>query len=246
MNDHQSRDNLFGVPNERKSFTFDEKVVSVFDDMINRSVPGYSAIIDMVAQLARRYCKSGSIIYDLGCSLGASSLSITQHMEHDDYKIIAIDNSEAMIIRLKAVLQGQKASAKQIEVKLEDVRESEIKAASMVILNFTLQFITVEDRDKLIEKISSGMQPGGVLIISEKVCFTNKEINSLFIDLYHKFKEKQGYSKLEISQKRNALENVLIPESLEKHYDRLLATDFELIETWLRYFNFASIIAFKK
>jgi len=221
-------------------------VATVFDDMINRSVPGYSAIIDMVGQLAHRYCKNGSIIYDLGCSLGASSLSITRHIEHNDYEIIAIDNSEAMVSRLKADLQNQKGATKQIKVKLEDIRESEIKSASMVILNFTLQFINVKDRDQLIKKISAGMRPGGLLIISEKVSFTNMEMNSLFIDLYHKFKEKQGYSELEISQKRDALENVLIPESLEKHYERLLAADFELIETWLKYFNFASIIAFKK
>ncbi len=221
-------------------------MATVFDDMINRSVPGYSAIIDMVGQLAHRYCKNGSIIYDLGCSLGASSLSITRHIEHNDYEIIAIDNSEAMVSRLKADLQNQKGATKQIKVKLEDIRESEIKSASMVILNFTLQFINVKDRDQLIKKISAGMRPGGLLIISEKVSFTNMEMNSLFIDLYHKFKEKQGYSELEISQKRDALENVLIPESLEKHYERLLAADFELIETWLKYFNFASIIAFKK
>ncbi|MDG0998140.1 MAG: carboxy-S-adenosyl-L-methionine synthase CmoA [Gammaproteobacteria bacterium] len=246
MNNRQSKDTLFNTPNEHRSFTFDEQVATVFDDMINRSVPGYSAIIDMVGQLAHRYCKNGSIIYDLGCSLGASSLSITRHIEHNDYEIIAIDNSEAMVSRLKADLQNQKGATKQIKVKLEDIRESEIKSASMVILNFTLQFINVKDRDQLIKKISAGMRPGGLLIISEKVSFTNMEMNSLFIDLYHKFKEKQGYSELEISQKRDALENVLIPESLEKHYERLLAADFELIETWLKYFNFASIIAFKK
>tara|TARA_Y100000385_G_scaffold48888_1_gene45378 strand:- start:491 stop:1231 length:741 start_codon:yes stop_codon:yes gene_type:complete len=246
MNNRQSKDTLFNTPNEHRSFTFDEQVATVFDDMINRSVPGYSAIIDMVGQLAHRYCNNGSIIYDLGCSLGASSLSITRHIEHNDYEIIAIDNSEAMVSRLKADLQNQKGATKQIKVKLEDIRESEIKSASMVILNFTLQFINVKDRDQLIKKISAGMRPGGLLIISEKVSFTNMEMNSLFIDLYHKFKEKQGYSELEISQKRDALENVLIPESLEKHYERLLAADFELIETWLKYFNFASIIAFKK
>ena len=246
MNNRQSKDTLFNTPNEHRSFTFDEQVATVFDDMINRSVPGYSAIIDMVGQLAHRYCKNGSIIYDLGCSLGASSLSITRHIEHNDYEIIAIDSSEAMVTRLKADLQNQKGATKQIKVKLEDIRESEIKSASMVILNFTLQFINVKDRDQLIKKISAGMRPGGLLIISEKVSFTNMEMNSLFIDLYHKFKEKQGYSELEISQKRDALENVLIPESLEKHYERLLAADFELIETWLKYFNFASIIAFKK
>ncbi|MDB2443748.1 carboxy-S-adenosyl-L-methionine synthase CmoA [Gammaproteobacteria bacterium] len=246
MNNRQSKDTLFNTPNEHRSFTFDEQVATVFDDMINRSVPGYSAIIDMVGQLAHRYCKNGSIIYDLGCSLGASSLSITRHIEHNDYEIIAIDNSEAMVSRLKADLQNQKGATKQIKVKLEDIRKSEIKSASMVILNFTLQFINVKDRNQLIKKISAGMRPGGLLIISEKVSFTNMEMNSLFIDLYHKFKEKQGYSELEISQKRDALENVLIPESLEKHYERLLAADFELIETWLKYFNFASIIAFKK
>ena len=173
MNNRQSKDTLFNTPNEHRSFTFDEQVATVFDDMINRSVPGYSAIIDMVGQLAHRYCKNGSIIYDLGCSLGASSLSITRHIEHNDYEIIAIDNSEAMVSRLKADLQNQKGATKQIKVKLEDIRESEIKSASMVILNFTLQFINVKDRDQLIKKISAGMRTGGLLIISEKVSFTN-------------------------------------------------------------------------
>ena len=246
MGNHQSRDTLFNAPYEHENFTFSEKVASVFDDMINRSVPGYSAIIDMVGQLAQRYCKNGSLIYDLGCSLGASSLSIAKNIEHNDYKIIAIDNSEAMITRFKSDLQEQKATASKIEVKLEDIRESEINSASMVVLNFTLQFISVKDRDQLIRKISAGMVPGGILIISEKISFTNKDVNNLFIDLYHKFKEKQGYSELEISQKRDALETVLIPESLEKHYERLIGADFESIETWLKYFNFASIIAFRK
>ena len=106
MGNHQSRDTLFNAPYEHDNFTFSEKVASVFEDMINRSVPGYSAIIDMVGQLAQRYCKNGSLIYDLGCSLCASSLSITEHIEHKNYELIAIDSSEAMITRHKADAQN--------------------------------------------------------------------------------------------------------------------------------------------
>ena len=183
--------------------------------MINRSVPGYSTIISMIGVLAERYCGAGSTIYDLGASLGGASFAVAQQLPNDDYRIIAIDNSEAMTSRLSAKLAalgelGGKETSR-IECRHEDLRDSKIEDASMVILNFTLQFIEPAAREALMRKIYDGMLPGGLLIISENIQFPDPALNELFIDLYHRFKETQGYSKLEISHKRAALDNVLIP-----------------------------------
>ena len=246
---HANTDRVFATERLPTAFAFDDQVASVFEDMINRSVPGYSTIISMIGVLAERYCGAGSTIYDLGASLGGASFAVTQQLPHDDYRIIAIDNSEAMISRLSAKLAalgelGGKETSR-IECRHEDLRDSKIEDASMVILNFTLQFIEPAAREALMRKIYDGMRPGGLLVISEKIQFPDPALNELFIDLYHRFKETQGYSKLEISQKRAALENVLIPETLAAHRERLNGAGFHSVDTWFQCFNFASMVAFK-
>ncbi len=245
---------MFATERLPTAFAFDDQVASVFEDMINRSVPGYSTIISMIGVLAERYCGAGSTIYDLGASLGGASFAVAQQLPHDDYRIIAIDNSEAMTSRLSTKLaalgeidsggSGAKETSR-IECRHEDLRDSKIEDASMVILNFTLQFIEPAARETLMRKIYDGMRPGGLLIISEKIQFPDPALNELFIDLYHRFKETQGYSKLEISQKRAALENVLIPETLAAHRERLNGAGFDSVDTWFQCFNFASMVAFK-
>ncbi|MDG1516031.1 MAG: carboxy-S-adenosyl-L-methionine synthase CmoA [Gammaproteobacteria bacterium] len=246
---HANTDRVFATERLPTAFAFDDQVASVFEDMINRSVPGYSTIISMIGVLAERYCGAGSTIYDLGASLGGASFAVAQQLPHDDYRIIAIDNSEAMTSRLSAKLAalgelGGKETSR-IECRHEDLRDSKIEDASMVILNFTLQFIEPAAREALMRKIYDGMLPGGLLIISEKIQFPDPALNELFIDLYHRFKETQGYSKLEISQKRAALENVLIPETLTAHRERLNGAGFHSVDTWFQCFNFASMVAFK-
>jgi len=246
---HANTDRVFATERLPTAFAFDDQVASVFEDMINRSVPGYSTIISMIGVLAERYCGAGSTIYDLGASLGGASFAVAQQLPHDDYRIIAIDNSEAMTSRLSAKLAalgelGGKEKSR-IECRHEDLRDSKIEDASMVILNFTLQFIEPAARETLMRKIYDGMRPGGLLIISEKIQFPDPALNELFIDLYHRFKETQGYSKLEISQKRAALENVLIPETLAAHRERLNGAGFHSVDTWFQCFNFASMVAFK-
>ena len=246
---HANTDRVFATERLPTAFAFDDQVASVFEDMINRSVPGYSTIISMIGVLAERYCGAGSTIYDLGASLGGASFAVAQQLPHDDYRIIAIDNSEAMTSRLSAKLAalgelGGKETSR-IECRHEDLRDSKIEDASMVILNFTLQFIEPAARETLMRKIYDGMRPGGLLIISEKIQFPDPALNELFIDLYHRFKETQGYSKLEISQKRAALENVLIPETLAAHRERLNGAGFHSVDTWFQCFNFASMVAFK-
>ncbi len=240
-----NKDRVFTEQRLPGDFVFDDKVAQVFEDMINRSVPGYSTIVGMIGVLADRYCLPGSRVYDLGCSLGGASFSIAEQVQLADYEIVAVDNSAAMIERMAERVAAGQFAHQRIECRQADLLATEITDASVVVLNFTLQFIAPEQRQQLIERIYAGMRPGGILVISEKILFPDAKLNELFIDLYHGFKESMGYSKLEISQKRTALENVLIPETLDSHRARLKTAGFSSVDVWFQCFNFASMVAFK-
>lgn len=242
--DNSKQDKIYASTRPRQDFVFDASVADVFTDMINRSVPGYATIISMIGVLANRYCSPGSAIYDLGCSLGGATMSMAHHIERQDYKIIAVDNSAAMISRFEKSLDNSPKKP-QIELLCADIADVEIRDASVVVLNFTLQFIAQERREQLMRRIYSGMKPGGILILSEKIKLADADLNALLIDMYHQFKQAQGYSELEISQKRSALENVLIPETIAQHKTRLLDAGFASVDSWFQCFNFASMIAFK-
>ena len=239
----KQHDDIFASPQARSDFVFDEKVASVFTDMINRSVPGYATILSMIGVLSARYGKPGSNIYDLGCSLGGASLAMAHQIPHRDYQLFAIDNSPAMVNRLQKALAAPESAALPVNVVCEDVCETRISNASVVVLNFTLQFIAPAKRAALIQKISDGLRPGGILILSEKLRFPAPALNDLFIDLYHEFKLARGYSELEVSQKRAALENVLIPETINDHKQRLQEAGFQSCDVWFQCFNFASMVA---
>jgi tRNA (cmo5U34)-methyltransferase len=241
---NSKQDQIYASTRPRQDFVFDASVADVFTDMINRSVPGYATIISMIGVLANRYCTPGSTIYDLGCSLGGATLSMAHHIDQQDYRIIAVDNSEAMITRFNKALETSPIQ-QRIELVCADIADVEIRDASVVVLNFTLQFIAPELREQLMRRIYSGMKPGGILILSEKIKLADTDLNALLIDMYHQFKQAQGYSELEVSQKRSALENVLIPETIAQHKARLLDAGFASVDSWFQCFNFASIIAFK-
>lgn len=242
--DNSSRDRVFATPGRTDDFVFDERVASVFQDMISRSVPGYATIVSMSGMLAERYCQAGSRIYDLGCSLGGTTLSMAHHIGERDYRLVAVDSSPAMIQRFRQTLEsGDPAIARHIELQCADIEDVTIDDASVVALNFTLQFIEPERRDALLLRIARGLRPGGILILSEKITFPDEQLDGLFIDLYHRFKKVQGYSDLEISQKRQALENVLRPESLDTHRQRCRQAGFAACDVWFQCFNFASLVA---
>ncbi|GAB4280239.1 MAG: carboxy-S-adenosyl-L-methionine synthase CmoA [Candidatus Rifleibacteriota bacterium] len=225
-------------------FKFDDSVAEVFPDMLERSIPGYSAIISMIETLTRRFAQPDTLLYDLGCSLGASAVSMKRGLKVKGCRIIAVDNSEAMIRRCNdRVASGDISS--QIEFICDDISNIKIENASVVVLNFTLQFIAPEQRCNLLKKICDGMNSGGILILSEKVKFDDLEVNELLTDVYHAFKKANGYSDLEISQKRTALENVLIPETIKDHRDRFVRAGFRSAEQWFQCFNFMSMLAIK-
>lgn len=238
-------DNIYANPlGELSDFRFDEDVVEVFPDMIKRSVPGYATIVGMIGNLAERYAQSGSNCYDLGCSLGASTLAMRHRIKSANCKIIGIDNSSAMIERCNKVIAAD-SSELPVELVCSDLQNIEISNASVVVLNFTLQFINIHERGEILQKIYAGLRPGGVLILSEKVAFEDTPHQDLMIELHHNFKRANGYSDLEIAQKRSAIENVLIPETLEAHRDRLKKAGFSSSDVWFQCFNFASMIAIK-
>ena len=239
----QSKDQLFTVRRTAGDFVFDDSVASVFDDMISRSIPGYRTIISMIGVMAKRHCQEGSAIYDLGCSLGNASFSMAEQVNCQDYRIHAIDNSQAMISRLRDRLRSSETP--QIVAKCADIVDAEIFNASIVVLNFTLQFVAKASRDALIKKVHEGLRPGGILIISEKIEFSDPDLNELFTELYYNFKQQMGYSKMEIAQKRTALENVLVPETLDGHRQRLSDAGFSALDVWFQCFNFASLVAVK-
>ena len=226
-------------------FAFDDNVAGVFEDMINRSVPGYSTIINMIGVLAQRYSQTDSKLFDLGCSLGGATFAMASKLEKQNCSIEALDNSEAMVSRLKKRVALDPTMDAVINCHCSDILTFPIENASVVVLNFTLQFIPMADRIGLLQKIYEGMRPGAILIISEKIIFPDETLNQLFIEMYHSFKESMGYSKLEISQKRTALENVLIPESLDSQRSRLNDIGFHSFDAWFQCFNFASMVAFK-
>lgn len=225
-------------------FRFDEQVVKVFPDMIARSVPGYELVVPMIGMLARRYAQADSNIYDLGCSLGAASLAMGLAVRKKVNKIIAVDNSEAMVTRCRNIL-AENSVPIPVDVRLQNMQDTRIENASVVVLNFTLQFLDREQRQAMIDQISKGMRPDGVLIISEKICFEDQQEQDNQTTWHHDFKRSQGYSELEIAQKRNALENVLRPETESVHFKRLRDAGFSRPCLWFQCFSFVSYIAFK-
>jgi len=227
------------------SFVFDKRVASVFTDMISRSVPGYQQILEMLPTLTREFRSEHNNYYDLGCSLGAGMLAMAEGLNKMSVNIIGVDNSSAMIEQAKqnlTILDSKNVSYTLLE---QDLLHSDIRSAATVLMNFTLQFVALEKRDQLIQKIYNGLVEGGSLVLSEKIKFDDKNTDQALIRIHHRYKADQGYSQMEIAQKRDAIENVLIPETLKTHSQRLKKAGFSMVTPWVQNLQFVSILAIK-
>ncbi len=236
-----SRDEIYKtVHNPLNPFVFDEKVVSVFPDMIARSVPGYDSLIRLITPAASMFVKPSTKVYDLGCSLGAATAAVlNSSADFSSAEVIGIDNSDAMIGKCREIFKNTSAGF----IKA-DINDTDINNASLVILNYTLQFISLDKRDAIIQKIADGTNTGGALILSEKVTIP-PEADSLLEELHENFKLNNGYSELEISQKRKSLDNILIKESEDVHIARLKKAGYSKVTVWFRAMNFISFLAVK-
>ncbi len=240
-----SKDQLFSSQTSHPgSFEFNDEVAEVFPDMLARSIPGYGQTIAAIGALAARYTQPGTRCYDLGCSLGAATLAMRDQMTVDDCEIVAIDSSESMVERCRDLTKTDELGVK-VTVIEGDIRQADIANASMVVMNYTLQFIPISDRPRMIKRIFEGMVPGGVFVLSEKVADEDPEIEQLLVELHHDFKKSNAYSELEISRKRTAIENVLVPEATRVHVERLSSAGFGHCGVWLRQLNFISMLAIK-
>lgn len=241
-------DNLFETEDGSEPFRFNETVASVFPDMLRRSIPGYAASLEAIGSLASRYVRPGTNCYDLGCSLGAATLAMRQGISEPTCRIVAVDSAPAMIERCREIVaedDRQHGRETQVDIVHGDIREIDITNASMVVLNYTLQFLAPDDRDAMIRRIYMGMNDGGLLVLSEKVVDENAHMEALLVDLHHEHKRRNHYSSLEVARKRAALENVLVPETVATHRARLAQAGYAHSAVWLRYFNFVSIIAIR-
>ncbi len=242
---NSTKDQLYAAKQDKvDDFVFDENVATVFADMIQRSVPGYVALNQLLPTVANSFIRPGTNVYDLGCSLGEATLAIANAIQYDDVKIIAVDNSQAMIQQLEERIT---ASDLKIFIKpiCSDVVENNIENASFVVLNYTLQFIDWAQRDELIARVYSGLQEDGALLLAEKIIYEDAEEEALMQQLHENFKRDNDYSDLEISQKREALENVLVRDTHEQHIKRLYQAGFSKIFILAKYLNFISYVAVK-
>ncbi|MGK0250228.1 MAG: tRNA (cmo5U34)-methyltransferase [Oleispira sp.] len=239
-------DNLFANSSGEElagQFTFDSAVARVFPDMIRRSVPGYAETVAMSGVIAGEYARDNTNLYDLGCSLGAVTLAMRHGVKANNCKIIGIDSSSAMIEQAGHYIALDEGSV-DVELLCADITAQTIENASVVALNYVLQFIAQYQRLDLLTQIAQGLNVGGALILSEKICFDDDE-QPLQDKLHLDFKRANGYSELEIAQKRSAIENVLIPETESAHVTRLKQAGFSQVIRWYQCFNFVSYLAIK-
>ena len=239
------KDNIYAnaLP-EVTNFSFNHNVVDVFDDMLQRSIPGYGAVIHQMGAFAAQYVTPQTNIYDLGCSLGAATFAIRNSVDTPGCQIIAVDLSADMIARFESRLERH-MGVLPVDARCMDVLALELANASFVVMNFTLQFIDTPLKEQIIQNIFNGLNPGGALILSEKIVFASPAEQGFIESAYFGLKRHNGYNDLEISQKRDALENVLKLETVHAHTDRLRRMGFSTVCQWYQNLNFASFVAVK-
>lgn len=246
-------DTLFTTPLDKSArFSFDEQVVACFPDMIRRSVPGYGQVLSMLPIFARRHLgfrqtkddKRVSRVYDLGTSLGAVLFSLAGEFAPDELQMIGVDVSKPMTAKASTLLTEHYPNH-DIQIITADICELEILPCDMIVLNLTLQFLPPEKRLPLLQKCYDALAVGGILILTEKVHLQDEQNDAWQVERYYDFKRANGYSELEISGKRTALENVLMTDTKEIHHQRLQQAGFDRVLTWFGFLNFISMIAFK-
>ncbi|RUM38322.1 MAG: carboxy-S-adenosyl-L-methionine synthase CmoA [Desulfobulbus sp.] len=237
-------DRLYSNGRIAEDFTFNDSVAEVFDDMLDRSIPFYQTVIELTAALIRQLAAPGSRVYDLGCSTGTTLLVLSRLLADMDLHFTGIDNAPAMIAKARRKVEMYGKSA-VIEFRTADITQVELPGADIIVCNYTMQFIRPPRRQEFIRRLHESLEKGGMLIISEKVISPNARLNRKYIDLYYDFKRKQGYSELEIAAKREALENILIPFSVQENKDLLTDAGFDEVESFFQWINFASFLALK-
>ncbi|HAK63885.1 MAG TPA: carboxy-S-adenosyl-L-methionine synthase CmoA [Alphaproteobacteria bacterium] len=237
-------DTVFAEVKPQSDFKFGDETVRVFDDMVSRSVPFYDEMQRMTAELAGSFAQAGSALYDLGCST-ATTLALLHHAVDPGVRFVGVDNSPQMLAKAREKLDAL-GITRPVDLVLSDIEKMPpLHDASVVVMNLTLQFVRPLHRERLVRQIFDGMLARGCFILIEKLTVSDSDLNRLFINYYYDLKRRNGYSELEISQKREALENVLIPYRLEENVELLKGAGFRSVEMFFRWYNFCGMVAVK-
>ncbi len=240
----QGKDRLFAASGVAEDFSFTEQVADVFDDMLNRSIPFYEQVIQATADLLERKLEDDTIVYDLGCSTGATLLALSRRLEHKNVQYVGMDNATPMIEKARRK-SAQYRKDHLLSFRVADITSAPFPNAGAIICNYTMQFLRPIKRQEFLTKLSASLPEGGLLFLSEKTICPAKQLNRDFISIYHTFKRRQGYSELEIAAKREALENILIPFSIQENTLLLKEAGFRETEIFFSWFNFTSWVAVK-
>ena len=238
------KDRLYQADTVPEDFDFNERVVEVFDDMLDRSIPCYKNVIAETSRLLAAHLQPGDTVCDLGCATGTALLYFAKVLADHQLRFLGIDNSPAMLA--KARLKSEfYVSDELVSFQQADINDIDHQGIGAFVLNYTLQFIRPVVRPSLIQRLFDNLRPGGLLIMSEKTVLEDKKLNRTFIDIHHDFKREQGYSDLEIARKREALENILIPFTRQENSELLTKAGFSPVTTFFQWFNFSSFVAIK-
>ncbi len=239
-----NQDDIFKQPKQAEDFKFGNTVVQVFDDMVTRSVPFYLEIQRMMTEISADFAVPGTRVYDLGCSTGTTLINVDKVLP-PDIEFIGIDNSVEMLEKCRGNFESNGITRKYQLLSKDLNNGVTIENASVVIMCLTLQFIRPLYREKLVEEIHSQLNENGCLILIEKVLGEDSLFNRQFIKYYYDFKRRNQYNDMEIAQKREALENVLIPYKLMENRELLFNKGFRYVETFFKWYNFCGMIAVK-
>jgi tRNA (cmo5U34)-methyltransferase len=227
-----------------QDFNFGHATALVFDDMLQRSVPFYAETQRMMAEIAADYAQPGTCVVDLGCSTGTTLMTLDHYLP-PDIPFVGVDYSEEMLGKAREKL-GKHGVKREVEFVCRDLNQgAPVHNASVVILNLTLQFVRPLYRQNVIRQIADGLHKDGCLLLVEKVLSADSNINRFFIKYYYDFKQRNGYSQMEISQKREALENVLIPYQVEEDVELLKKNGFPSVDIFFKWYNFCGFLAHK-
>lgn len=228
-------------------FKFNEQVADVFDDMVSRSVPYYEEQQRMIREISKAFWLPGTCIYDLGCATGTTAVSLSRELP--GASIVGYDNSWPMIHRANQKVE-EAGLEERISLRYGDLNgnleELPIENATVATLCWTLQFVRPLRRDNLIRHIYESLADNGALVVTEKVLFNGSPTNRFFIDFYYDYKRRHGYSELEIANKREALENVMVPYRMDENLELFRRSGFEIVETFFQWYNLAGFLCVKK
>jgi tRNA (cmo5U34)-methyltransferase len=243
-----ARDILFQEESAARDFTFDRKVAEVFDDMVGRSVPYYAELQRMLADLSLQFMPSqDGRVCDLGCSTGTTiDLILSNPSCPASVHAWGVDNAPAMLAQAREKLENHLRAHRVTLLAADLDGDLQLPSVNVVLMNWTLQFVRPIHREALVKRIWSSLRPGGALLMAEKVLVEDSTLNRMYIELYYRFKAKQGYTAEEIQRKRESLENVLVPYRVEENVELLKRCGFDTVDTCFRWFNWAAFVAIKR